>query len=122
MKTDDPKIASVLWAAFADELEKIAEASSSTSKKNKTVETLMAFGIPLAGFTAGTALGFGAGQLADKIHQKVRGTPIPSSFARHVVPPLAAGLGATYALYKAQHRKDIRRALEDEPNRRAGSP
>lgn len=86
-------------------------------KPSRILGAAKAVGIPLLGFTGGTVAGFGAGHLADTIHQKLMGSPIPSSYLAAVAPTLGAGLGLAYGLYKAHEMEELRRVIQGHPNK-----
>ena len=69
-------------------------------------------GAGLLGMSAGTALGFGGMELANRAHMKAHGTGIPSTALNIAVPVLGGAAGLAYSLYKAKEMEEIKRAVQ----------
>jgi hypothetical protein len=74
-------------------------------------------GAGLLGMSAGTALGFGGMELANRLHMKAHGGKgIPSSALNIAVPALGGAAGLAYSLYKAKEMEEIKRAVKPQPD------
>ena len=97
------------FAAFADELQKMAE-----EKKSPAMDIAKVIGGGLLGFGAGTAAGIGLGHLGNKAYKHLTGKSIPTSGLLLAAPLLGTGAGITYAVHKSREQEKIRRALQDQ--------
>lgn len=86
-------------------------------KPSRVLGALKAVGVPLLGFSGGTVAGLGTGLAADRISQKLLGSPIPESYLKVVAPSIGGALGLAFGLYKAHEMEDVRRAIEGHPNK-----
>jgi hypothetical protein len=74
-------------------------------------------GAGLLGMSAGTALGFGGMELANRLHMKANGGHgIPHSALNAIVPALGGAAGMAYSLYKAKEMEEIKRAVKPHPD------
>lgn len=113
-----PFLFSYLTAEDAEAICKLAAGE----KKNKAKEVAKIVGTGILGAGVGHLAGGLAVHAANKLHQKLYGTPIarsPSMGA--VMPVLGAGAGLAYSLYKAKELEELRRALETNNNEPVGS-
>ena len=112
-----PSMFDLLGEELASALLKTAEEKEPESKTKRVVKTV---GSGLAGMGLGYLTGAGALHVADKLHNKLYGSGIPSNALMPAVPALGALSGLAYTLYKAQEQEEIRRALEGTHDQPAG--
>lgn len=70
-------------------------------------------GAGLLGMSAGTAMGFGGMELANRLHMRANGGHgIPHSTLGIAIPALGGAAGLAYSLYKAKEMEEIKRAVK----------
>lgn len=106
-----------IYAAFFDELQKIAEEEKAPSKPLSLAKIL---GVGALGMGVGTAGGLLAGHLGNMAYQGATGKPIPKALVYGVSPLLGGTAGIAYAIHKAKEQEAIRSALENQAKPGAG--
>lgn len=106
------------FAAFADEMKKIASPEERSS--SPAIDMAKIVGSGVLGFGAGTAAGLGAGYLADKAYKGLTGKNIPRGPLSMAAPLLGTGAGVAYAIHKAREQEALRHVLEDQAEPRRG--
>lgn len=106
------------FAAFADEMKKIAAPEERSSSPG--IDMAKIVGAGALGFGAGTAAGLGAGYVAEKAYKGLTGKKIPRGPLVLAAPLLGTGAGITYAIHKAREQEALRRVLEDSTDPRGG--
>lgn len=97
------------YCGDASAIIKVAE-EAKEAPANRALQAAKTVGAGLLGLSGGTLLGYGAGQLAEKIH----GGPIPAKYMAPISGLAGAGFGVTYGLYKKHEAEELRRVLENQ--------
>lgn len=92
----------------AEQIMKIAE----PRRESPTLRKLQVVGKGMLGFGAGSAMGFGASALADKLYQRSTGAKIPRSRLMQVAPFVTGAMGMAYGLHKALEQEELQRVSE----------
>ena len=80
--------------------------------KNRVKEVAKTVGKGLAGMSAGTLAGYGAGKAVEHGARAV-GKPVSkAALVRYGIPAAGAGLGTAYSLWKAREAQELKSALE----------
>lgn len=93
----------------AEQLMKLAERET----ESPTLRKMKIIGKGMLGFGAGSAIGFGAGALADKLYERSKGHPIPRSRLLQVAPLLTGAMGLSLGLHEALKQEELNRVRED---------
>lgn len=101
-----------LTKGLLEGLRKAAEGEESPKPARNWPRALGTVAAGAAGLGLGTAAGLGLGELADRLHKKVEGVPLPPAMARAAMPALGGAAGVAYSLYKAREASSLRHALQ----------
>lgn len=106
---------SIILSACADELLKIAE-ERPPPLKNPGMHMLKTVAQSTGGFAAGTLIGYGLAELADRA-ARTQGTSIKPVLVK-AAPYMGAAMSVLYGAAKAREAEELRRAWEDLKDKR----